>query len=92
MTAADQHRALELRAEIAALEARAEVYRDALRALLAPTPPAPAPLPPREDVAEHAPPLKAAPGTCDWIACGRPLTSPPAPKCGAPERHEGGCC
>lgn len=93
-TIIDIDRELALKAEIAALEARLAVFRDALATLRAPLPPAP---PPQEDVAEHAPPpalrpVAASAGTCDWNACGRPLTSAPAPHCGSPERHEGGCC
>lgn len=89
-TMADVDHSLFLRGEIAALEARAAVYRDALRTLEAEPPPAP---PAPESVAEHAPPRADLPaGVCEWNACGRPLSSAPAPKCGSPERHEGGRC
>lgn len=87
----DVDRALMLRGKIAALKAEAAVYEDALATLNAPLPPVP---PPLKDVAEHDPPDRAQvpPGTCDWNACLRPLSSTPAPMCGSPERHEGGCC
>lgn len=91
----DIDRELALKSEIAALKARLAICEDALADLKAPLPPAPEPAPPRpKDVAEHDPPLLAfsPAGTCDWNACLRPLTSPPAPMCGSPERHEGGCC
>lgn len=94
-TIADVDRALMLRGKIAALKAETAVYEDALATLNAPLPPVPPPL--QKDVAEHDPPFRdplqcIKDGTCDWNACGRPLTSPPAPLCGSPERHEGGCC